>query len=148
MMGGIELKFVYDDGGRAKAGFKGKTGDCGVRAVAIATGMPYKSAYDLVNEFCKSEKPSKGQSRQSSSRTGVMRKTLHRVLDALGFTWVATMQIGSGCRVHLKADELPKGVVICRVSGHITCVVDGVLRDTFDCSRNGRRCVYGYWVKQ
>src|SRR5262245_46562233 len=29
--------FVYDDGGRAAAGFKGKAGDCVCRAIALAT---------------------------------------------------------------------------------------------------------------
>lgn len=32
------MTFVYDDGGRSAAGFKGKTGDCVTRAIAIATG--------------------------------------------------------------------------------------------------------------
>ena len=31
------------------------------------------------------------------------------------------------------------------VSKHITAVVDGVIHDTFDPSRDGTRCVYGYW---
>jgi hypothetical protein len=29
----------FDDGGRGAAGFKGKTGDCVCRAIAIATGI-------------------------------------------------------------------------------------------------------------
>jgi hypothetical protein len=32
------MTFVYDDGGRSAAGFKGKTGDCVTRAIAIGTG--------------------------------------------------------------------------------------------------------------
>ena len=63
----------------------------------------------------------------------------------LGFEFVATMTIGSGCKVHLKAEELPKGTIICRVSNHYVTVIDGVINDTYDCSRNGTRCVYGYW---
>lgn len=30
----------------------------------------------------------------------------------------------------------------------IAAVVDGVLHDTFDCSRGGTRCVYGYYAAQ
>jgi hypothetical protein len=26
-------------------------------------------------------------------------------------------------------------------------VIDGVIHDTFDPSRGGTRCVYGYWIK-
>ena len=57
------------------------------------------------------------------------------------------MLVGQGCKVHLKEDELPKGTIICSVSKHLTCIKDGVLYDTYDCSRNGTRCVYGYWYK-
>jgi hypothetical protein len=58
------------------------------------------------------------------------------------------MGIGTGCTVHLKADELPAGRIIVRLSGHYAAVIDGVLHDTSDCSRDGTRCVYGYWVKR
>ena len=34
----LELK--VNDGGRAAAGYKGQAGDCVVRSIAIATGMP------------------------------------------------------------------------------------------------------------
>ena len=40
----LELK--VNDGGRAAAGFKGQAGDCVVRSIAIATGMPYQKVYD------------------------------------------------------------------------------------------------------
>ena len=55
------------------------------------------------------------------------------------------MQIGSGCTVHLRADELPPGRLVVSVSKHLTAVIDGVIHDTHDCSRRGTRCVYGYW---
>ena len=57
------------------------------------------------------------------------------------------MLIGQGCKVHLTADELLKGTLIVAVSKHLTCVKDGVIYDTYDCSRDGSRCVYGYYVK-
>jgi len=57
------------------------------------------------------------------------------------------MTIGSGCKVHLCADELPPGKIIVKLSGHVAAVIDGVLYDNHDCSRQGSRCVYGYWSK-
>lgn len=45
------MEFVYNDGGRSEAGFKGTTGDCVCRAIAIATQRPYKEIYDLINEY-------------------------------------------------------------------------------------------------
>ena len=55
------------------------------------------------------------------------------------------MSIGSGCRVHLRADEPPPGRLIVKISRHYTAVIDGVIPDTHDASRGGTRCVYGYW---
>jgi hypothetical protein len=66
---------------------------------------------------------------------------IYRALD-----WTATMLIGSGCKVHLRSGELPSGRLIVAVSKHLCAVIDGVLHDTHDCSRGGRRCVYGYWT--
>ena len=45
-------------------------------------------------------------------------------------------------------EELPSGTLIVSCSRHITVVINGVLHDTYDCSRNGTRCVYGYWSIQ
>ena len=57
------------------------------------------------------------------------------------------MQIGSGCKLKLSEAELPKGGIISRVSRHICAVIDGVLYDTYDCSRDGSQCVYEYWIQ-
>lgn len=141
------MNFTFNDGGRSAAGFKGHADDCVVRAVAIATGLPYKEIYDLCNETCKTEKPSKRRSGKSSSRKGVHKVTTKKLLEVLGWQWVPTMKIGSGCKVHLRADELPAGRLIVSVSKHLVAVIDGVIHDTYDCSRNGTRCVYGYWIK-
>ena len=81
----------------------------------------------------------------SSSRTGVVRKVYNEYLKSLGYQWTPTMLIGQGCKVHLRSDELPSGRLIIKVSKHITSMIDGVLHDTYDCSRNGTRCVYGYY---
>jgi hypothetical protein len=56
------------------------------------------------------------------------------------------MGIGTGCRVHLRAGELPGGRIITRLTGHLAAVIDGVVHDTEDPGRAGTRCVYGYWV--
>ncbi len=138
------MSWAYDDGGRAAAGFRGVAGDCAVRAIAIATERPYIEVYRAINAVAKAERPKRG-GRRSSAREGVFRSTVDRFMKSIGWTWVPTMQIGSGCRVHLKADELPSGRIVARVSKHFVAVVDGVIRDTHDPSRRGTRCVYGYW---
>jgi hypothetical protein len=141
------MRFVKDDGGREAAGFKGKTGDCVTRAITIATGRPYREVYDAINELASGERRGRRKRGTSSARTGVYKPTYHRYLTSLGWTWTPTMQIGQGCRVHLRADELPAGRLIVSVSKHLCAVIDGTLHDIHDCSRGGTRCVYGYFSK-
>jgi hypothetical protein len=141
---------VINDGGRAQAGYKGVTGDCVTRAVAIATGKPYQEIYDLVNELGKKERVTKRRKKhgKSSARTGVYKATSKKLIRDLGWEWIPTMKIGSGCQVHFRADELPTDrTIIVKLSKHISVMVDGVIHDTYDCSRGGSRCVYGYWQK-
>lgn len=142
------MDWVFNDGGRADAGFKGLTGDCGVRAISITTGAPYKEVYDAVNALAKNEKPSKRRRGKSNARTGLHKEIVKQYMEAQGWTWTPTMFIGQGCKVHLKADELPTGKLLVFVSKHYTSVIDGVLHDTFNCSRGGTRCVYGYFHKR
>lgn len=139
------MSFVYDDGGRAAAGFKGQAGDCVCRSIAIVTGKPYREVYDKLNALAKLERPRKRQRGRSSARTGVYKQTSRPYLKQLGWQWVPTMQIGSGCKVHLRADELPAGRLIVQCTKHLTVMIDGVIHDTHDPSRGGTRCVYGYW---
>jgi hypothetical protein len=127
------------------AGYKGRTGDCVVRSITIATGLPYQQIYDLVNWAAMYERTGTSKRGTSDARTGVYKTSIKRVMKSLGWVWTPTMQIGSGCKVHLRADELPSGRLVVSVSKHLTVVVDGVIHDTHDPSRRGTRCVYGYW---
>ncbi len=143
------MEWQYDDGGRAAAGYKGDCRDCVVRAIAIATGVPYQEVYDELNTMAGAERTGKKKRSKSSSRNGVYKRTYKKYLEEkLGWTWHACMGIGTGCKVHLREGEVPmNGAIIVRLSGHLSAVVDGVVRDKFDPSRNGWRCVYGYWRK-
>jgi hypothetical protein len=138
------MQFIYSDGGRKAAGFKGSARDCATRAIAIASGLPYLTVYNGINLAAMAER-NRHLSGGSSARTGVYRDTLRRYLASLGWKWTPTMQIGSGCKVHLRKDELPAGRLIVNCSRHIVAVIDGVVFDTHDPTREGTRCVYGYW---
>lgn len=143
------LHFKYDDGGRVAEGFRGEAGDCVTRSIAIVTGKPYKEVYDALNQLAQ-EHERRGKRKQgiSSSRTGVYRTTYQRYLISLGYAWVPTMHIGSGCTTHLRFGELPEGRLVVAVSKHLTAVVDGTIHDTYNPDRNGNRCVYGYFIKE
>lgn len=151
------VKYKYNDGGREEAGRKGDTGDCVTRAVAIAAGLPYNEVYDRLANGNKNQRASKHSRKHKSSfkkksaSNGIYttRKWFKDYMISLGFKWVATMGIGTGCQVHLRTDELPStGKLILSLSRHFAAYVDGVLYDTYDCSREGTRCVYGYWIKE
>ena len=140
--------FKYNDGGRKEAGYKGTAGDCVCRAIAIATEKPYSEVYEELNCLGQKERITKRKKDKSSARTGVYKRTIRKYMTSLGWTWIPTMFIGQGCQTHLKAEELPTGRLVVNVSKHTTCVINGVLNDTYDCSRNETRCVYGYYVKK
>ena len=173
--------YVFDDGGRAEV-FKGRgVGDCVARAIAIASQRPYNEVYEFLAEGHGGQRITSKQLRgRRSNAAGVRtaqqgiwtkRKWFKDYMATLGFEWTPTMQIGSGCTVHLVADELPKGRLVVAVSKHYTAMIDGVIHDTYDPRREvhctepyrepmaagywthdkvsmhhvERRCVYGYW---
>jgi len=144
--------FQYNDGGRAAAGRKGKTGDCVCRSICIAAELPYEEVYAILAKGNltqrRSTRPAASDNKNTASQgISVNRKWFKDYMNSLGFKWVPTMFIGQGCKVHLRADELPKGRLIVNVSGHWTTMIDGVINDIYDPSRNGTRCVYGYYYK-
>ena len=59
------MDFVFHDGGRAAAGYKGMTGDCVTRSIAIATGKTYQEVYDALNQLASS-----GTHRQTQKEDG------------------------------------------------------------------------------
>lgn len=141
------MKWKYNDGGRSAAGYKGTANDCVCRSIAIVTGMPYQEVYDLIKSFGKKEHLSRYKTEKSHPRTGVWQNTVRKIMKSLGWEWIPTMRIGSGCKVHLIENELPKGKLMVSISKHCTAVVNGVIQDTHDPSREGTRCVYGIWKK-
>jgi len=159
----VSAGFIFDDGGRAVSGRRGLADDCVCRAVAIAAQLPYDEVYKrLAKGRGEQRVTSRTGKKRASAREGIntRRKWFKDYMAELGFEWVPTMQIGSGCKVHLRAEELPSGRIICSVSKHYTAMIDGVIHDTFDPRRAvhwiqtkggvtttgvSHRCVYGYW---
>lgn len=102
----------------AAAGYKGKTGDCVTRSIAIATGKPYQEVYDALNGLAMMERIGRRRRKSSNSRSDVYRRTYQRYLESLGWRWTSTMTIGSGCQVYLRASELSHGPLVVKVSRH------------------------------
>lgn len=141
------MPWEFNDGGRSDW-YRGRAGDCVVRAIAIATGREYKTVYNDIGDMmrAKSKRGRSGRVKNFSPRNGVPRPIIRAYLDP-DFLWTPTMFIGSGCTVHLRTGELPaRGALIVSLSKHLTAVLDGIVHDTHDPSRQGTRCVYGYWT--
>lgn len=135
-------KWVYNDGGRSNY-FKGEgVRDCVTRSIAIASRMDYKEVYDVLSKG----NASQGASKSARNGISTKRKWFKDQMREWGFRWEPTMGIGTGCKMHLRAEELPKGRIIARCSRHYSAVIDGVINDTYDPSRDGKRAVYGYWI--
>ncbi len=142
------MEWKYATGGREKYFEKTDVNDCVCRAISLATGKDYKDVYDLINSYAKQEiDENEIMNTYSSARNGVSKKLTHKILTDLGFKWTPTMIFGKGCKTHLRENELPKGTLIVSLSKHVACVKNGTLYDTYDCSREGNRCVYGYYKK-
>jgi hypothetical protein len=155
------MEFQLNDGGRQAAGYKGMTGDCVARSIAIASGLPYADVYAALAKGTGDQPAGKRGKRAASASKGinVTRKWFKDYMASIGFAWVPTMGIATGCKVHLHDGELPMGRLVVSVSKHYTAVINGVINDTWNPQREtyainadgtkhiSRRCVYGYWAK-
>jgi hypothetical protein len=145
------MDWIYDDGGRANTGRKGDAGDCVTRAISIAAQLPYGQVYEILAGLhvavprTRREVAAGMAPRTRSARNGIAKPAIKKFLTDIGWNWTPIMKIGSGCTVHLETGELPLGRLICSLSKHYAAVIDGVIHDTYDPSRDGTRCVYGYW---
>lgn len=141
------MRVEITDGGALAAGFIGRNrGDCVARSVAVASGRPYQDVYLGLHDAAKGERRGKRKRGISNPSSGVYGKTARRYIESIGGVWTPTMGIGTGCRVHMKASELPAGRLVVSLSKHYSAVIDGVVHDTHDCTREGTRCVYGYYT--
>lgn len=131
----MNLDYQFNDGGRSKYYKASSVGDCVVRAASIALGRDYKEVYNLAKSIS-----------GKSPRDGVDKNSVRKIMEAVGGKWIAVMKIGTGCKMHLSADDFPTdGKYIAQLSGHVCAVINGCIYDTFNPSRGGTRCVYGYW---
>lgn len=153
------LPWAHHDGGRSAADGHGgttSTGDCVVRAIAIALQRPYKTVYDeltaLQHDWAHTSRSKAAKLLRDKNmwhaRHGVFPRIIHKYLvDIHKWTWTPTMQIGTGTTTHLAVGEIPDGTLVVNLSRHVAAVIDGTVYDTDDPTRDGTRCVYGYWKK-
>ena len=133
------IDYRYDDGGRAAAGYRGKTGDCVVRAIAICAREVYRAVYVTMaghmkrNGYAASGNAyaTRERNRKAPRRRGQLtaKRVQDQVLGAYGFR-----------KISLPAGERPTfteayhrfGDCVVGTTKHVAAIVDGALRDTFD----------------
>jgi hypothetical protein len=128
--------YIYNDGGRSAAGYKGVAGDCGARAMAIALGLDYKAVYKEL------ARANSDNGRAKSARNGIYKDVYSDVLARHGWVWHKAPQFDGR---KARCSDMPAGVVIAKQAHHFVAVIDGVANDVWDCTH---RMVYGYWAKQ
>ena len=128
--------FEFNDGGRAKAGYKGSAGDCGARAMAIALAMDYQKAYDHIAHANFKHHGIK------SARNGVDRHIYANVLLVFNWLWQPAPKF-EGRKAY--CSDMPSGIVIARQAGHYVAIIDGIPHDIWDCSH---KMIYGYWIRK
>ena len=132
------MEWIYDTGGREKYYKALNVNDCVTRAIAIANGMDYKETYMALKKYNGGESP----------RNGVCEFIYKKMLIDLGWEYVDL----KAERTSLADADLPNDeIIICRLSGHLVAVVNGVIHDTWN-SGKGRKHrppkeLLGYWVK-
>jgi len=129
------MAYIFNDGGRAAAGFKGTAGDCAARAMAIALGIDYKAAYQELAQA------NKDMGFPKSVRNGIMKNTYDMVLARHGWVWHSAPKFDGR---KARCSDMPAGSVIARQAHHFVAVIEGEANDMFDCTH---RMVYGYWAK-
>lgn len=129
------MTYVFNDGGRKAAGFKGVAGDCGARAMAIALKLDYKAVYKELAQANADHGCAK------SARNGINKDVYAEVLKRYGWVWHKAPQFAGR---KARCADMPVGVVIAKQAHHFVAVIDGVAHDSWDCTE---RMVYGYWAK-
>lgn len=165
-------EFVMNDGGRALTSRMGTTGDCVVRAIAIALAQPYDEVFrELASQHKwleatrladdgwsqlvfepymsqqghKAKKGSRPHGREINPEefpNGLSWLVYDPYLRKHGYHWKAAPKVIGRRAV---AADLPMGRLIANQEHHLVAVVNGVVHDTWD-SRNDP--VYGYYAPE
>ena len=100
--------------------------DCTIRAISLAEGKTWDETYDELSEI--------------AQENGI-------ILDDVNFVEpLLDSRYERQCYDHTYVGEFvedhPKGTFLITMNGHITCCIDGILYDTFDCRNRLMLCAW------
>lgn len=127
------MRFSIDDAGRSQSLRPKQKRDCVVRAIALASGMPYDSVYDGLAAM----------GRKCGRSTS--KEIWKAYLDSPAWIKEVFPAIPGQARMHLESFRQghPLGRFVVQMARHLTAVIDGVIRDDFEPRLEG--CVYAVW---
>ena len=105
-----------------------KVSDCAVRAISLATEQTWDDTYIMLSEYGRQQ--------------GITFSEVEFINDFLSERYKRycpprkTETVGDFVNLNLP------GRWLITMRGHITCVINGILYDTFDCSDNYIWCIY------
>jgi|APGre2960657404_1045060.scaffolds.fasta_scaffold06986_7 hypothetical protein len=118
----------YNDGGRSKYFSDMRVGDCVTRSFSLGLGKDYLSMYELINKIAKSKQTYKISGFEFSDDSTAKDGVYPRIIRMVGKHFDLKFKRKKGIIKDLKGNKL----VITKE--HMTCVKDGILLDTHDCS--------------
>ena len=138
------LDFMFSDGGRELAGYKGDAGDCVTRAISTAIAWESDSRYEYekhrselmkrMSSWRKTSRSKKAKATKSNSvRNGTPQEVYRPYLEDLGWERVSLVKFGDPTRKEMVKEDIPDGVVILEVSKHLVACVRHAVFDTWDC---------------
>lgn len=155
MTADTEEAWIEDDGGRAAAGFGEDQGSCVCRAVTIASGLPYKTVYDMMRARA-SRVPGHRVRHVKRPRHGPIRSHIETGLRTSA-PWFRSMMVDLGFRwVPRDASEgFPEtGRNVVLITSHAFAMIDGVIHDTHgtyikaEVIQRRRLALIGWWASE
>ena len=138
------MRYKYNDGGRADAGYKGDAGDGVPRSIIIANNLPYRKVRADLDALVKVMTGGLCRSTQNGTHAPVA----HAYLTDLG--WETVPMVGSSI-----AEVPSRGtyIVAVKTKSHWTCIIDGVVHDTWKChvtrrTKDKLSRIYGYYKRK
>lgn len=102
--------------------------DCTVRAISLATGQTWDKTYQELSEFAREE--------------AITFSEIEFIDEHLANLYPRWCQDKNILTLQDFLDLKIEGKFLVTMSGHITCVIDGICYDTFDPSKRFIWCIY------
>lgn len=105
---------------------KNKVSDCTTRAISLAECNSWDYTYNKLSNLAREQ--------------GQMMDSVEFIENYLDKRYPRQCHYSKTIEEFI--DEHPHGVYLCTMTGHITCIIDGCVYDTFDCSNRIMRCAW------